>query len=87
MIRAEAENRLESGTIQVRVVPSGLEATEHMLRSVANRVGAALLIVGLLVASTLMANVSHWISGVGFISAFVLALYMLWKIIRTPGEL
>jgi hypothetical protein len=31
--------------------------------------------------------VSHWIAGVGFIVAFVLALYMLWKIIRTPGEL
>jgi len=34
-------DHLESGTIQVGVVPSGLEATEHMLRSVANRVGAA----------------------------------------------
>ena len=84
---ATVVDHLESGTIQVGVVPSGLEATEHMLRSVANRVGAALIIVGLLVASALMANVSHWISGVGFISAFVLALYMLWKIIRTPGEL
>jgi ubiquinone biosynthesis protein len=84
---ATVVDHLESGTIQVGVVPSGLEATEHMLRSVANRIGAALIIVGLLVASALMANVSHWISGVGFITAFVLALYMLWKIIRTPGEL
>jgi hypothetical protein len=40
----------------VGVVPSGLDATEHMLRSVANRVGAALIIVGLLVASALMAT-------------------------------
>ena len=75
---ATVVDHLESGTIKVGVVPSGLEATEHMLRSVANRVGAALIIVGLLVASALMANVSHWISGVGFISAFVLgALHAL----------
>ena len=58
-----------------------------MLRSAANRLGAALIVVGLLIASALMAGVDHWISGVGFVSAFVLALYMLWKIIRTPGEL
>src|SRR5215213_9204433 len=84
---ATVVDRLESGTIQVGIVPSGLEATEHMLRSVANRVGAALIVVGLLVSSALMARVSHWFSGVGFIAAFVLALYMLWKIVRTPGEL
>ena len=84
---ATVVDRLESGTLQVGVVPSGLEATEHMLRSVGNRVGAALIVVGLLVSSALMAHVNHWISGVGFIAAFVLALYMLWKIIRTPGEL
>ena len=80
-------DHLESGRVQVGVVPSGLAETEHMLRSVANRVGAALIIVGLLVASALMADVDHWISGVGFVTAFALALYMLWKIIRTPGEL
>jgi membrane protein implicated in regulation of membrane protease activity len=57
------------------------------LRSIANRVGAALIVVGLLVSSPLMAGVSHWFAGVGFIAAFVLALYMLWKIMRTPGEL
>jgi len=84
---ATVVDRLESGTIQVGVVPSGLAETEHMLRSVGNRVGAALIIVGLLVASALMARVDHWLSGVGFVSAFVLALYVLWKIIRTPGEL
>jgi ubiquinone biosynthesis protein len=84
---ATVVDRLESGTIQVGIVPSGLHATEHMLRSVANRVGAALIVVGLLVSSALMARVSHWFSGVGFIAAFVLALYMLWKIVRTPGEL
>ena len=84
---ATIADRLESGTLQVGVVPSALAETEHMLRSVGNRVGAALIIVGLLVASALMANVDHWISGVGFVVAFVLALHVLWKIIGTPGEL
>jgi len=84
---ATAVDRLESGTVKVGVVPTGLESTEHMLRSVANRVGAAIIVVGLLVASALMAPVSHWIAGVGFVCSFVLGLYMVWKIIRTPGEL
>jgi hypothetical protein len=34
-----------------------------------------------------MARVNHVVSLVGFAIAFVLGLYMLWKIIRTPGEL
>jgi hypothetical protein len=34
-----------------------------------------------------MAPVSHRISGVGFVCSFVLALYVFWKIMRTPGEL
>ena len=84
---ATAVDRLESGTVKVGVVPTGLESTEHMLRSVANRVGAAIIVVGLLVASALMAPVSHWIAGAGFVCSFVLGLYMVWKIIRTPGEL
>ncbi len=84
---ATVVDRLESGTVKVGVVPTGLEATEHMLRSVANRVGASIIIVGLLIASALMAPVSHWISGIGFALSFVLALYMVWKILRTPGEL
>jgi hypothetical protein len=41
----------------------------------------------LLVASALMVRVDHGLSGVGFVTAFVLALYMLWKVIRTPDEL
>jgi hypothetical protein len=43
--------------------------------------------VGLLLASALMAQVSDWIAVVGFVAASVLGLYMIWKIIRTPGEL
>lgn len=80
-------DRVESGTAKVGVVPSGLGDLERLMRSSANRVGAALIVVGLLVSSALMARVSHWISGVGFACSFVLGLYMIWKIIRTPGEL
>jgi hypothetical protein len=84
---ATVVDRLESGTVNVGVVPTGLESTEHMLRSVANRIGAAMIVVGLLIASALMAPVNHWIAGVGFVCSFLLGVYMLWKIIRTPGEL
>ena len=48
------------------VAPTALEDTEHMLRSVANRVGAALIVVGLLIASALIARVDHVVSLVGF---------------------
>ena len=49
--------------------------------------GIFLVVVGLLIASALMARVSHWIAGTGFTCSFLLGLYMLWKILRTPGEL
>ena len=58
-----------------------------MLRSVANRVGAAIIVVGLLIASALMARVSHVVALVGFTLSGVLGLYMIWRILRTPGEL
>jgi predicted unusual protein kinase regulating ubiquinone biosynthesis (AarF/ABC1/UbiB family) len=80
-------DRLETGTLKVGVVPSNLDDAEHMLRSVANRVGAALIVVGLLVASALMARVDHTVSLVGFFVSAALGLYMLWRIVRTPGEL
>ena len=69
------------------MAPTGLEDTEHMLRSVANRVGAAIIVVGLLISSALMARVSHVVSLIGFSLSGVVALYMIWRIIRTPGEL
>jgi ABC-type enterobactin transport system permease subunit len=58
-------------------------------RSAANRIGAALIVAGLLVSSALLARVHDLrsVAGVGFVLAFVLGLYMIWKIIRTPGEL
>src|ERR687886_536323 len=81
--------RLETGTLKVGVVPTDLADVEHVLRSVANRVGAALIVVGLLVSSALLARVHdlRWLAAACFVAATVLALYMVWKIIRTPGEL
>ena len=53
----------------------------------ANRIGAAVIIAGLLLASALMARVNDAIAVLGFTVASVLGLYMLWKILRTPGSL
>ena len=80
-------DRLEAGTLRVGVVPSDLADTEHMLRSVANRVGASLIVVGLLISSALMARVNHTVALVGFCLSAVIGLYMIWRIMRTPGEL
>jgi ubiquinone biosynthesis protein len=80
-------DQLEAGTLKVGVVPANLDDTEHMLRSVANRVGASIIVVGLLVSSALMARVNHVVSLVGFCLSAVIGLYMIWRIIRTPGEL
>ena len=80
-------DRLESGTLKIGVAPTALDDTEHMLRSVANRIGAAIIVVGLLVSSALMARVSHVVALVGFCLSGVIGLYMIWRIMRTPGEL
>ncbi len=82
-------DRLEEGTLKVGIVPTGLDDIEHVLRSVANRVGASIIVVGLLLASALLARVHdlQWLAFGGFCLAFLLGAYMLWKIIRTPGEL
>jgi len=80
-------DRLETGTLKVGVAPTGLEDTEHMLRSVANRIGAAIIVVGLLIASALMARVSHVVALIGFSLSGAVGLYMIWRIMRTPGEL
>ena len=82
-------DRLETGTMKVGVVPTDLTDVEHVLRSMANRVGAALIVTGVLVSSALIARVHdlRWIAAAGFVLAALLGLYMVWKIIRTPGEL
>jgi hypothetical protein len=84
---AQVADQLETGTLKVGVAPTDLADVEHVLRSVANRVGAAVIVVGLLVSSALMARVSHVVALIGFCCSGVLGLYMIWKIIRTPGEL
>jgi ubiquinone biosynthesis protein len=82
-------DRLETGTLKVGVVPAELGGLEHVLRSVANRIGAAIIVVGLLLSSALIARVHdlQWLGFAGVCLASVLGLYMVWKIIRTPGEL
>jgi len=84
---AQVADRLETGTLKVGIVPSELGDVEHMLRALANRLGAALIVVGLLISSALMARVNHTVSLVGFFIAVALGLYMMWRILRTPGDL
>ena len=80
-------DRLETGTLKVGFVPTGLEEAERVLRSAANRLGAAMIVVGLLVSSALMARVDHTVALVGFVLSALIGLFMLWRIIRTPGGL
>jgi predicted unusual protein kinase regulating ubiquinone biosynthesis (AarF/ABC1/UbiB family) len=79
--------KIETGALKVGIAPVELEDFEHLLRSMANRVGAALIIAALLVSSALMQRVNHVLSVVGFCVAAVMGLYMLWRIARTPGGL
>jgi ubiquinone biosynthesis protein len=79
--------RAEAGQLKLGIEPTGLDEMRQMLASVANRLGAALIIVGLLIASALMARVNHAVSLAGFAIASALGLFMLWKILTTPGEL
>jgi hypothetical protein len=82
-------DRLETGTLKVGVAPTDLDQLEHLTRSVANRIGAAIVVVGLLLSSALLARVHdlQWMAFAGFCLAVVLGVYVLLKIVRTPGEL
>jgi predicted unusual protein kinase regulating ubiquinone biosynthesis (AarF/ABC1/UbiB family) len=84
---AQVVDRLETGTLKVGVAPTDLGGLEHVMRSVANRIGTAMIVVGLLVSSALMARVSHLVALIGFCLSGAIALYLLWRVIRTPGEL
>jgi predicted unusual protein kinase regulating ubiquinone biosynthesis (AarF/ABC1/UbiB family) len=84
---ATVVDHIEDGTIKVGFVPTDLGEAEDVLRSVANRIGSAMIIVGLLIASALMARISHNVAYAGFGLSFALGLFMLWKIISTPGDL
>jgi ubiquinone biosynthesis protein len=79
--------RLEEGTLKIGVAPTDLRGLDGLLRSVANRIGAALIVVGMLVSSALISRVYEWLALVGFVLGAAIGLYMLWKIVRTPGEL
>lgn len=80
---------LERGSLRIGVVPTGLGELEHNLRSIANRVGAAIIISALLLASSLvfMSHRAEWLAIAGFSLAAFLGAYMVWRIARTPGEL
>jgi hypothetical protein len=84
---AQLIEKIEMGSLKIGIAPVQLEDFEHLLRSTANRVGAALIIAALLISSALMARVSHAIAIAGFGVACFLGLYMIWRIFRTPGGL
>jgi predicted unusual protein kinase regulating ubiquinone biosynthesis (AarF/ABC1/UbiB family) len=79
--------KIETGQLKIGVAPVELQDFEHLLRSAANRIGSALIVAALLIASALMARVSHVVALVGFCIAGALALFMIWRIMRTPGGL
>jgi len=84
---AQLTQKMEAGTLKVGIAPVQLDDFERVIRSTANRIGAAMIISALLIASALMARVNHALSVVGFLAAAGLGLYMLWRIMRTPGGL
>lgn len=84
---SQVAEKLETGTLKVGIAPTELGGLERLLRSTANRLGAALIIAGLLVSSALMARVNETVSLVGYALSALIALYWFWKILRTPGDL
>ena len=84
---AQLVQTLDEGSLKVGVAPVGLEDFEHLLRTIANRIGAAIIVSALLIASALMAQVSHPVALAGFCVAGALALVMIWRIARTRGGL
>ncbi|NUR76892.1 MAG: AarF/ABC1/UbiB kinase family protein [Thermoleophilia bacterium] len=84
---AQLAQKLEAGTLKVGITPVGLGDFEALVRSTANRIGAAIIVSALLIASALMARVNHTLSVIGFLVAAAFGVYMLWRILRTPGGL
>jgi ubiquinone biosynthesis protein len=84
---SEISTKLESGTLKVGITPVALDDLDRVLRSTANRLGVSLIVVGLLVASGLMARVNEAVALAGFALSAAIALYLIWKILRTPGEI
>ncbi len=79
--------RAETGTLKVGIVPTDLGEFDKIVRSFANRLGAAMIISALLIASALMARVDETVALIGFLLSVGLGLFELWKIFRTPGDL
>jgi ubiquinone biosynthesis protein len=80
-------DRLEEGTLKLGVAPTDLGPLDGLVRTLANRLGVAMIIVGLLVSSALMARVSTTIAVAGFVVSAAIALFEIWRIVRTPGDL
>jgi predicted unusual protein kinase regulating ubiquinone biosynthesis (AarF/ABC1/UbiB family) len=82
-------SELERGSLKIGVVPTGLDDFEHNMRSIANRIGAAIIISALLLASSLifMSHRAEWLAIAGYSLAALLGAFMVWRIARTPGEL
>jgi ubiquinone biosynthesis protein len=86
---AHVLSELEQGSFKVGVVPTGLDELGARLGSIANRLGASIVVGALLLSSSIIVRVHRfeWIGIAGYALAVALGLYMMWKIIRTPGEL
>ncbi len=67
---AQLTQKIEAGTLQGRDRARRSSTTSSaLIRSTANRIGAAMIISALLIASALMARVNHTLSVVGFLAA------------------
>jgi predicted unusual protein kinase regulating ubiquinone biosynthesis (AarF/ABC1/UbiB family) len=86
---AHVLSELEQGSFKIGVEPTGLGELQASLRSMANRVGASLIVGALLLSSSIIVRVHRfeWLGIAGFSLAGLIGLYMIWKIIRTTGEL
>jgi predicted unusual protein kinase regulating ubiquinone biosynthesis (AarF/ABC1/UbiB family) len=82
-------SELEQGGLKIGIQPTGLDEFEANMRSIANRVGAAIIVGALLLASSIIVRVHRfeWVGIAMFAVACLLGLYMVYKIMRTPGEL
>src|SRR6476469_361103 len=67
-------SELEQGALKIGIVPTGLGELEANLRSIANRVGAAIIVAALLIASAMLVRVHmfRWLGVAGFCLAGVL---------------
>jgi len=69
-------SELEQGSLKVGIVPTGLGELEANLRSISNRIGAAIIVAALLLSSSIIVRVQRfeWVGIAGFALALVLGL-------------